>query len=360
MPQSRITSVSGRRAHLDAGGVPAVADRASARAWRSSLGCPRSGRARRALPTPVARPARPGNLPRRSHRRADPACSRRGLGPYIRVARAGNHAEAERTTARQHRRRSGSIGMGTTPSSAMRLFGTEEPVPETSAAPGGAAGGQLRRRQPAPYPDRGPRGDPSDQLHRARPQLGHLRARDHPPAHRAGRRGLPGPLRRGLPGRAAAARLSRRHRGRRARQPLVRGRGRGAHRLRHQPHRLRRAAPAGGRQRCRGRGAACRRHGGAEPVPRADRPDLPVQGHPRTDPRGPAGRAGRLPHGGRRVRDGGPAQLAGCLLQDLCPPAGAALAVHDPAGRAVHAEGHAVDRGPSARGGRAAADGRSP
>ncbi len=44
-------------------------------------------------------------------------------------------------------------------------------------------------------------------------------------------------------------------------------------------------------------------------------------------PSGGARGAGDLPHGGRQLRDGGPAQLVGRLLQDLCPPARSALAL---------------------------------
>ena len=142
------------------------------------------------------------------------------------------------------------------------------------------------------------------------------------------RRRLPRHLRRGLPRRAAGFAYRATHRGRRFGQSHLRRRRRGAQRFRHQPHRLRRPAPVGRRQRRAGRDRARRRQRRAQPLPRADRPDLPVHGHPRPDPRALAGRARRLPHGGRHLRDGGPAQLDGRLLQDLCPPAGAALALH--------------------------------
>ena len=46
-----------------------------------------------------------------------------------------------------------------------------------------------------------------------------------------------------------------------------------------------------------------------------------------------AGREGRVPHGGRRLRDGGPPQLDGRLLQDLRAAAGAPLALPSREGR---------------------------
>ena len=118
---------------------------------------------------------------------------------------------------------------------------------------------------------------------------------------RAGRGRLPGQLRRGLPRRAAGLRLLAPGSRPTLRAICLRGRGRGAHRLRHQPHRLRRPAPGRGRQRRAGRGRAGRRQGRAEPLSRADRPDLPVQGHPRADPRA-ACRACASPAGWRATR----------------------------------------------------------
>ena len=56
-----------------------------------------------------------------------------------------------------------------------------------------------------------------------------------------------------------------------------------------------------------------------------------------------AGRLGDLHDGRRRLRDGGPAQLVRRLLQDLCPPADPALALHAAEGRAGRAGGPARD-----------------
>ena len=198
-----------------------------------------------------------------------------------------------------------------------------------SGASRGPAGMLARRGQSAPHQAARRRGDSGDQLYRPRSQLGHLQPRDHGPLDRAGCGRLSGHVRRGLPRRAAGLCLPSSHRGRRRGQSQLRCRGRGPLRLPDQPHRLRRPAPGRGRQRGAGRGRAYWRLGRAQSLPRADRSHLPVHGHPLAHPRAAAGRPRRLSHGGRRLRDGGPAQLDGRVLQDLRPASGAPLALYD-------------------------------
>ena len=72
----------------------------------------------------------------------------------------------------------------------------------------------------------------------------------------------------------------------------------------------------------------------------------------RDDPRAPAGRARDPPHGGRRLGDRGPSQLDGCLVQDLLPSARTALAVHGCRRDRGPPHGDAELRGEAARGAR--------
>ncbi len=213
-----------------------------------------------------------------------------------------------------------------------------------------AADLRARRRQPALRPDRRPRGDPRDRLHRARPQLGHLQPGPREPQGRPGAGPLRGELRRDLQGCRAGAALPREDQGRERRHADLRGQRAGGQRLHHQPHGLRRAAPDRGRGGRAGRGAAHRRPSRARTLPGADRPDVPVPGHPRAEPRGPAGRERDLHDAGRRLRDGGSPQLDRCLLQDLYPPARQALALHAGGRRDLRAVGDARDRAAGARG----------
>ena len=117
------------------------------------------------------------------------------------------------------------------------------------------------------------------------------------------------------------------------RVPHLLRRGGAPHRLHHQPHRLRGASSACRRGWRTVDGGACRRTHRREQVPRAGRSGLPVPRHPCADARDPAGPQSDMPHGGRHVRDGGPPQLDGRLLQDLCAPARASLALHAEEGR---------------------------
>ncbi len=159
-----------------------------------------------------------------------------------------------------------------------------------------------------------------------------------------------GHLRCPLPGFGPGADLQRdHHRGGRW-QPGVRGGGDGGQRLRDQPHRLRGAASDRGRGGRAGRGPPCRRHHRARHLPGADRSGVPLPGHPRPDPRGSAGRADHLPHGGRCLRDGGSSQLERCLLQDLRAAAGQALALYAGRRRDHGAVGAADPGWPGARG----------
>ena len=144
---------------------------------------------------------------------------------------------------------------------------------------------------------------------------------------------------------AQSLQLSCADRGTGRRQPDIRGGLRGARRLRHQSHRLRRAAPARRRGRPSRQRRAHRRLDRREHLSRTDRPRLSLPRRPRPHPHHRTRRQGHVPHGRRRLRDGGPPQLDGRLLQDLHPPAGAPLALPVREGREVLAAGgHDRDR----------------
>ena len=221
----------------------------------------------------------------------------------------------------------------------LSLFGTEEPVPETAVLRAGPLECPLRRRQPAPHQARRGRGDPGGQLHRARPQLGHLQPRDQQPGDRAGRERLPDQLRRGV--RATRSRPSPTARSSRPTpRAISASRAEGEALSDFVTNRTGFVVlhPVEGVS-----GAAVEVEHVDGTVEHSRFPELIDPTCPFMDIRALTheplpGRARRLPDGGRHLRDGGPAQLAGRLLQDLCPPARPALALHARQGREADPE----------------------
>ena len=118
-----------------------------------------------------------------------------------------------------------------------------------------------------------------------------------------------------------------------------------AHRLPHQPHRLRGAASAGGRRGRTGRDRPHRRQEEEVALPEIHQPRPAGLRDPVAEAHGHARRHRHGADGGQQVRDGGPPQLDGCLLQDLCLLAARSLALHAEEGRGLHPVDHRHGRG---------------